>query len=260
MNYQSTESPAKLWNLSNQILYNAMYDANPTKFLAHSSKAIAKFYKGRPLWLYISDDFSTKNIRNFIQNCQNVHSLHLTEMSGIITSQRAAQVCLEFMPTAKYWDIVAMYLPTVISDSNSQNRLVLPTLSHLPIICSWIKNFYKDALLQSLPTQNCERLATALIKGKKIYCLQTPQLTALQAMGMQTPLPNAINRLNLIYVPPESRNKGFAKDIVTLIVNRLQKQGQMPVLYARVDNAPAMQLYKSLGFVEVGRLTELRFI
>ncbi|MCL2015577.1 MAG: GNAT family N-acetyltransferase [Defluviitaleaceae bacterium] len=288
MNCQSKKLPIKSWNLYNQILYNAMYDSNPTKSLAYGNKAIAKFYIGRPLWLYISDDFSLDDTRKFIHECQNLHSLNLAEMSGVITSHRAAQICQEFMPAAASWELTAMCIkqkPT----HNPHNKLVVPTAENLPTISRWLKSFYQEGLLQNILEENSSNMAKALIKGKKLYCLtpkipettpktisveKTAQNTTIQtkiqtkikaetkeikAMIMQTPLPNKISRLNLIYVPPESRGNGFAKDIISLLVNNLQQQGNLPVLYVRTANVPAVRLYESLGFVEVGKLTELRF-
>jgi len=95
--------------------------------------------------------------------------------------------------------------------------------------------------------------AMALISAKKIYCLQN------YAMGMIVPLSHGMSRLNLIYTAPQYRGQGYGKEIVRALAKRVQDEGLMPVLYARVANKAAMATYQSLGFVEAGRLTEMRF-
>jgi len=57
-----------------------------------------------------------------------------------------------------------------------------------------------------------------------------------------------------IAVHPEYRNKGIATALITQLISTLAQWGSHSLmLEVRASNDPAISVYKSLGFVEVGR-------
>lgn len=57
-----------------------------------------------------------------------------------------------------------------------------------------------------------------------------------------------------IAVHPEYRKKGIATALITQLISTLAQQGSHSLmLEVRASNDPAISVYKSLGFVEVGR-------
>ncbi|MCL2457209.1 MAG: GNAT family N-acetyltransferase, partial [Defluviitaleaceae bacterium] len=97
---------------------------------------------------------------------------------------------------------------------------------------------------------------------------RVPMLLAPQIFLLCAPRPVAMGmlagagetaRLNLIYVPPEFRGKGYGKQIVAALAAKARENAQIPVLYTACENFAANKLYLSLGFKEAGRLTEVRF-
>ena len=57
-----------------------------------------------------------------------------------------------------------------------------------------------------------------------------------------------------IAVHPEFRKKGIARELITQLISTLAQQGSHSLmLEVRASNDPAISLYKSLDFVEVGR-------
>ena len=138
---------------------------------------------------------------------------------------------------------------------NPRGKLVFPSESDTHTVAEWVKNFYQEALDAELGEKNAVK---ALIDGKKIHCLEAEGRNIV-AMGMLIPLPHRLCRLNLIYVPPHQRGRGFGKDITSALAHKAQQLNQMPVLYVRTENKAAMNIYQSLGFIEAGRLMELKF-
>ena len=71
-------------------------------------------------------------------------------------------------------------------------------------------------------------------------------------VGSQTVLGEA-DMMNLA-VHPEYRRRGIARQLVQTLICWLKEQGShILILEVRASNAPAIELYTQLGFVQVGR-------
>ena len=76
--------------------------------------------------------------------------------------------------------------------------------------------------------------------------------TVLGYVGSQTVL-DSTDILN-VAVSPDHRGCGIGRALLTVLEQRLRQQGVTEVLLeVRPSNAPAIALYTSLGFVQVGR-------
>ncbi|MGO5115557.1 ribosomal protein S18-alanine N-acetyltransferase [Candidatus Avoscillospira sp. LCP25S3_F1] len=76
--------------------------------------------------------------------------------------------------------------------------------------------------------------------------------TVLGYVGSQTVL-DSTDILN-VAVSPDHRGRGIGRALLTELEQRLRQQGVTEVLLeVRPSNAPAIALYTSLGFVQVGR-------
>ena len=207
---------------------------------------------GKPLWLYARDGCNTKKLRELFIRCLQKKR----DLSGLITTGWAAGICRDLCPpVTASWEIAAFYLPKLLYKSKKQ--LIFPSKKDVGTISGWIREFYMEALSISPALDADERMATALVEAKIIYGLEEEGF-GLVVMGMAIPVAD-MSRLNLIYCPPAYRGRGFGKDIVAAISAKIQNWNQLPVLYARAENKIVMDMYKSLGFVEAGRLLELRF-
>ena len=243
-----------------QILYNLLYeDGIEFSVFAPDSSAIAVQYSGKPLWIYVKDNFDENNLQKFLINCVREFEKKNKKISGIVSTQKIANffegINGNHYATINRWEIAAFYLPKPF-DYIPQGQISLFCLKDVTMVSEWIADFYEKALGTNL--QDGLKTATALIIGEKLFCLKAKGF-GIVAMGMTIPLSCGMSRLNLIYTPPSYRGRGFGKDMTALLANKLQEEGTLPVLYARVENISAMRLYQSLGFIEAGRLTELRF-
>ncbi|WP_238551283.1 GNAT family N-acetyltransferase [Legionella oakridgensis] len=61
-----------------------------------------------------------------------------------------------------------------------------------------------------------------------------------------------IVQIGPVYTPPELRNKGYAKVIVALCLNRA-KMNQVDNAILFTNNPPATHVYRSLGFQVIGQ-------
>jgi predicted GNAT family acetyltransferase len=55
-----------------------------------------------------------------------------------------------------------------------------------------------------------------------------------------------------VFVSPAYRNRGFARQVLTHLLNSISLQGRKPCLFVKKSNSPALGLYRSLGFQERG--------
>lgn len=241
--------------LPDKILYNLLYEkGRQFSLLSPDSEALGVMYPGKPLWLYIKDNWRAENVRAFFEDC--IEKLG-GEIPGLVAPAKAAEFCgsLFHRPVTGRWEIAALFMPGP-APYKPRGKLVSFNYNDIPAAAKWLTDFYREALDVNL--ENSENIAKALINGKKIYGLEVQGL-GISAMGMIIPLPEGMCRLNLIYTPPMYRGRGFGKDITAFLAAKVQNEEKLPVLYARTASEPAMRLYKSLGFVEAGRLVELRF-
>jgi len=55
-----------------------------------------------------------------------------------------------------------------------------------------------------------------------------------------------------VYTAPDKRGKGYSKAVCSALVSRLLDEGKEVMLYVSKDNAAALSVYRSLGFMETG--------
>ncbi|WP_372663494.1 GNAT family N-acetyltransferase [Cohnella sp.] len=66
-------------------------------------------------------------------------------------------------------------------------------------------------------------------------------------------------RINAVYTPPENRKKGYASAAVAKLCDIVNKEGLQPMLYADMKNPDSNKVYKNIGFVESGKIADIKF-
>ncbi|MCL2356695.1 MAG: GNAT family N-acetyltransferase [Defluviitaleaceae bacterium] len=136
----------------------------------------------------------------------------------------------------------------------------------MPLVSRWIENFYRETLHTEPPdltprAANKQLSASPESRSKReMIPGATESAVALfvwrdvrpVAMGMlsdeEHPAAGAVCRMNLIYVAPEFRAKGYGRAIVTALAQKSRERGRVPLLYVARENTAAIQLYESLGW------------
>lgn len=111
-----------------------------------------------------------------------------------------------------------------------------------PVVFEWIKKFYAETLQADLPKEIKRREEGNFDAAVRLFVWWDAMPVA---MGML-----AGARINLIYVPPEFRGRGYGRAVVSALAARARESGQVPMLFASADNSAANSLYSSLGFCE----------
>ena len=92
-----------------------------------------------------------------------------------------------------------------------------------------------------------------------LHALRTQHIFAIAkngayiAKGGTNALGRQYAQLGGIYTVPTERGKGYATQLVRHITSTLQEQGKKCVLFVKPENVPAVRLYKTCGFTQIGR-------
>ncbi|WP_199616404.1 GNAT family N-acetyltransferase [Paenibacillus alkalitolerans] len=63
----------------------------------------------------------------------------------------------------------------------------------------------------------------------------------------------------LTFTSPFLRKKGYASALVAELCLILGQNGLVPKLYADLKNPDSNKIYKNIGFVEAGKIADIRF-
>lgn len=66
-------------------------------------------------------------------------------------------------------------------------------------------------------------------------------------------------RINAVYTPPDSRNRGFAGALVAELSAVLLREGLTPMLYTDAANPISNRAYRNVGFVAAGSISDIKF-
>jgi predicted GNAT family acetyltransferase len=62
-----------------------------------------------------------------------------------------------------------------------------------------------------------------------------------------------------VYTPSGSRKKGYASALVSELCSILESERLRPMLYADLKNPDSNKVYKNIGFVESGKIADIKF-
>ena len=86
------------------------------------------------------------------------------------------------------------------------------------------------------------------VAGGQIWCLYDNFAGSLVFKAAVGAAADAVAQLEGVWVPPQARRRGIARRCVSELCARLLRRHQCVSLYVGLDNAPARDLYASLGF------------
>lgn len=137
--------------------------------------------------------------------------------------------------------------PQVYNESGLIVRRADPSHAHL--LFPLQKGYEKEEVLVR-PEHFDEERSFRLFKkalSEHIFYLGLLGETAVTKAGT-----NAIgfywNQLGGVYTLPRYRSRGYAKEVTRHLLGEISKQGKKAALFVKINNEPAIQLYKNLGF------------
>lgn len=124
------------------------------------------------------------------------------------------------------------------------------------LLITWYKAFIKEALNDRFQS-NAEHLIDNRLSGSNLYLWQDNVPVSLAGYGGETP--NGI-RINLVYTPPEYRQKGYASSCVAALSQTLLEQGyKYCFLFTDLANPTSNHIYQSIGYQPLCDVNEYWF-
>lgn len=228
--------------------------------VARDKFAMMMHSPGRPLWIWLREGWGAGDLRSFFLDNLREGTVCLP---GLVAEREAAHLCADWYGQLtgleyRMHELVAYYLP-VFAEYAGPGFLRPAAPEDASFLTGWIADFYRSALKTAPPFEDIgtEREVRTEKNNGKLFIWQECEPVA---MGMLCEPNKTTQRLNLIYTRPDRRGQGYGKRITAALAARAQAEERLPVLYTAAGNTAANRLYRSLGFIEAGRLTEVTFM
>lgn len=124
-------------------------------------------------------------------------------------------------------------------------KIIPMTSAHVPSVAALEAMCFSDPWSQN-------SVASELSNPLSLWLVAMEEDTLAGYVGSQTVM-GETDMMN-VAVHPEHRRRGIARLLIEALIQALKDRGShMLTLEARASNVPAIALYESLGFLEVGR-------
>jgi len=120
------------------------------------------------------------------------------------------------------------------------------------LLIRWNSDYIREALGHE--PEKVEILVDRVLKDQRTYFwVENGVPVCMMGYSQPTPTPDEnIVRIFPVYTPSELRGRGFAKCLVSQICLKLKNDGLGIMLFADSKNPQANEIYKKIGFVEIG--------
>ena len=239
-------------------MINHMLDGE--HFLHRTENGLIVANAHSPIWVATSKCSDTSDISTLFRAFLAENPYPIT---AIVAKKNIAITCADIIckekRVYKERELVAYYLPnnrtTNLNKKNRACKLRLAGSDDILVVQKWLDYFYKETLDASSPEHSTDKPSTPYSGKMELFILADPHPVA---MGSLSGSGDTL-RLNLIYTAKGERRKGYGSIVVSSLADFAHQKGKSAMLYAFSDNTAANKLYIKLGFIEAGRLSEIRF-
>lgn len=142
--------------------------------------------------------------------------------------------------------IVPTHLPA------AQYKMIEASEVERAILMRWIRDYEIEALglhdTEELDVKIASRVDN-IISSSSCWALEK-DLQPLSLCGINAQLPDIV-QIGPVWTPPEHRNKGYARTLVTQMLQKCNSEGVEKALLF-TDNPAAIKAYEAIGFKEIG--------
>lgn len=130
-------------------------------------------------------------------------------------------------------------------------------LEELNLLAEWYKNFWIETKVGNDSRLSAEEIILQMINSKQLFVWGNHRPSAMASVSGSTP--KGI-RINCVYTPREKRGHGFAKSVVSSLVDLQLSQGkEFVVLFTDLLRPENAALYSRIGFEELGGYLNYQF-
>lgn len=244
-----------LKNKKNKSRFSLLYKIVKSKDLKfatdNKSYFIAESGDGKPIWIWVSDEFDFQNanefmfvFKDFVSN-ENVYRITTTpEIYELIRQDSNYDI-------NNYFEMGAYYCEKVVKPNEINCKLLLATKEDIDVLTHYrlleikeLEGFDEDydKVYFELEQLIEKQVFYVLKVGDKIVC--TAAINVLDEFA----------RINRVYTPVNERCKGYAKFLIYNLTKQVIAQNLIPVLYTDFNYLASNKAYLAVGYEDVGKL------
>jgi len=124
-------------------------------------------------------------------------------------------------------------------------------------VAEFLAGFSEDAYGIAVDAESQLPGAERLIAAENLYIWMIgEEIVSMANIAQRSP---RHARINAVYTPRRHRKKGYASALVGELTRKVLNEGLTPMLYADLSNPHSNGVYRSLGYREQGKITDIRF-
>lgn len=131
--------------------------------------------------------------------------------------------------------------------TKTTGTIKLATIENLEFIKKVYLQFSKEALNEHLSDEEINNTAINKINSQGVYLYYNQENEITSCVNVSKVLPNGYT-LNLVYTDLSMRNKGYAKNMISLICQELLKSADYVTLFVDKQNPISNRVYLDIGF------------
>lgn len=225
------------------------------------NNAIALQNPGHPMWLWINESLEKPMIDKIINSLGN--KLKEDKLCGISGKPEFVKVFAEqYSKILGASNKISLSMESyeckkAIKPKKVPGKLIKAELKHLDIVAEFWEGFVFDCFGISVIREKQISGVKSMIEFGNLYLWEVDNTIC--GMVNIAHKSQKYARINNVYTPLEQRKKGYASAMVSEVCSILIKEGLTPMLYADVTNDDSNKVYKTIGFIERGRIDSIAF-
>jgi hypothetical protein len=216
---------------------------------------------GHKAWLWIAKSVTEEKKVTFVQML--LDQLNDNTLPGITGSPDTVKLFAENYlrrHSAQYHVNMSMesyYCPKILKPSSVDGNIQQATRQNVEIIAKFLAGFSEGAYgVKVDPASQIPAAEEAVKSGNLFLWMVGDHPVSMAKVAHRSP---RHARVSAVYTPLGMRKKGYASAVVAELCSILESEGLMPMLYADLKNPDSNKVYKNIGFIEGGIVTDIKF-
>lgn len=217
--------------------------------------------EGRNAWLWIYKELADDKTNNLMQEL--LEYLKGTTIPGVsgdpTTAERFAQVYSEAydLQYSPYMIMESYACPEVKKPLHIKGTLHQAARQHVGTVAEFLAGFSEGAFGITVDPASQISAAEQLIETGNLYLwIVDGHPVSMANIAHRSP---RHGRINAVYTPSVFRKKGYASAVVAELCSILESEGLEPMLYADLKNPNSNKVYQNIGFIERGKVLDIKF-
>ncbi|GAB6927775.1 GNAT family N-acetyltransferase [Paenibacillus sp. JCM 10914] len=213
-------------------------------------------------WLWVSSHLRAEEREPLLEAL--VKQVSAEQIIGVVSEPEVAAKFAELYAKANqraYRHAMTMevyHCPVVNKPVNVAGTSRLATLEDTPIIARFLADFSEDAYGVSVAPSAQHQSAERMIRNGGLYLWTLGETPVSMAQIAHRSVRHG--RINAVFTPREVRKHGYASGLVADVSQRLLAAGLTPMLYADQANPHSNRVYRSIGYVSAGVISDYKFM